>query len=113
MVNYLDTTLVALAEPTRRRVVELLREGPRPAGDLAAQATMTPPAMSRHLRVLRLSGLVEEQRDARDARLRIYRLRPEPFVALRGWLEQMQAFWTDQMSAFKDYVEHARGEENE
>jgi DNA-binding transcriptional ArsR family regulator len=113
MVNDIDATLTALAEPTRRRVVELLRERPCPAGELAARATMSAPAMSRHLRVLRLSGLVDEERDARDARLRIYRLRPEPFVALRGWLEHMQEFWTDQMAAFKEYVERTRGEETE
>jgi DNA-binding transcriptional ArsR family regulator len=68
---------------------------------------MSGPAISRHLRVLRVSGLieVEEERFDQDARLRVYRLRPEPFVTLTAWLDQMQAFWTDQLGAFKDYTE--------
>src|SRR6266571_9516981 len=98
MMNDLDTTLAALADPTRRQVVELLRERPRRAGELAAAAAMSGPAMSRHLRVLRASGLVkvgvEEEQDEQDARLRVYRLRPEPFADLQAWLDQMQAFWT-------------------
>src|SRR5713101_9375458 len=93
-MNDLDTTLAALADPTRRHVVELLRERPRRAGELAAACAMSGPAISRHLRVLRVSGLieVEEERFDQDARLRVYRLRPEPFVTLTAWLDQMQAF---------------------
>src|SRR6478672_4244843 len=103
MVNDLDVTLTALADPTRRHVVELLRQRPRRAGELAAAVAMSGPAMSRHLRVLRASGLVEvePEADARhDARVRVYRLRPEPFVTLQEWLDQVQAFWTDQLDAF-------------
>jgi len=94
MVTDLDTTLAALADPTRRHVVELLRERPRRVGELAAACAMSGPAISRHLRVLRVSGLieVEEERFDQDARLRVYRLRPEPFVTLTAWLDQMQAF---------------------
>jgi DNA-binding transcriptional ArsR family regulator len=104
MVNHLDldSTLAALADPTRRRVIELLRECPRRAGELAAACGTSGPAMSRHLRVLRASGLVEVEgeRAEQDARLRVYRLRPEPFMTLQAWLDQMQAFWTDQLAAF-------------
>ena len=66
--------------------------------------------MSRHLRVLRASGLVEieEEQIDQDARLRVYRLRPEPFVALQVWLDQVQAFWTEQLSAFKDHIERTQ-----
>ncbi len=113
MVNHLDATLAALADPTRRQVVDLLRERPRRAGELAAAARMSGPAMSRHLRVLRASGLVEvdaEQGD-RDARVRVYRLRPEPFVALQAWLDQVQAFWADQLGAFKAHAERTRKRE--
>src|SRR5712691_4814683 len=115
MVNNLDNTLAALADPTRRHVVELLRERPRRAGELAADCAMSGPAMSRHLRVLRASGLVEveveEEQSEHDARLRIYQLRPEPFVALQAWLDQVQAFWTDQLGAFKAHAERTqRGE---
>ncbi len=114
-MNDLDTTLAALADPTRRQVVELLRKRPRRSGELAESCAMSGPAMSRHLRVLRASGLVEveveEELAARDARLRIYRLRPEPFVALQAWLDQVQAFWTEQLGAFKAHAERTqRGE---
>ena len=65
--------------------------------------------MSRHLRVLRVSGLVEEQRaEPADARLRVYRLRREPFVELQGWLSNVDAFWTEQLGAFKSHAEQAR-----
>lgn len=101
----LDHTLAALAEPTRRGVVELLRQGPRRAGDLAAAFDMSPPAMSRHLRVLRTSGLVDEQRDEHDSRVRLYRLRPEPLSELRAWLETLEAFWVEQLGTFAQHVE--------
>jgi DNA-binding transcriptional ArsR family regulator len=108
MVNDLDGTLAALADPTRRQVVELLRERPRRAGELAAAAEMSSPAMSRHLRVLRTSGLVVEERAGHDARVRVYRLRPEPFVALQEWLDQVQAYWSVQLDAFKAHAERTR-----
>jgi len=101
----LDTTLAALAEPTRRRLVDLLRGGPRRAGELSASLGMTAPATSRHLRVLRASGLVEVTWSDDDARLRVYRLRPEPFVALQAWLDQLDAFWGEQLSSFKRRAE--------
>jgi DNA-binding transcriptional ArsR family regulator len=106
----LDSTLAALADPTRRQVVDLLRERPRRAGELASGCATSAPAMSRHLRVLRASGLVEveaEQLD-HDARLRVYRLRPEPFVTLQVWLDQVQSFWNEQLDAFKAYAEHTQ-----
>jgi len=108
IVTGLDRTLAALADPTRRRVVDLLRKGPRPAGELAATAEMSGPAMSRHLRVLRASGLVEAENVAHDARLRVYRLRPEPFHALQAWLGLVEEFWDDQLGAFKAHLERTR-----
>ena len=109
----LDITLAALADPTRRHVIELLRERPRRAGELAADCGMSGPAMSRHLRVLRASGLVEveEERIEQDARLRVYRLCSEPFLALQAWLDQVQAFWADQLDAFKAHIERTQKEE--
>jgi DNA-binding transcriptional ArsR family regulator len=107
----LDATLAALADPTRRRVVELLRERPRRAGELAAAFRVSAPAMSRHLRVLRRRGLVEEERVDEDARVRVYRLRRERFRQLQEWLGQVEEFWTDQLGAFKAYAERARGPE--
>ena len=104
----LDRTFAALADPTRRRVVELLRKRPRRAGELAAAFGMSPPAMSRHLRVLRRTSLVEEDSLDEDARVRVYRLRPERFAALRGWLQEVEAFWGEQLGAFKAHAERTR-----
>jgi len=100
----LDRTLAALADPTRRRVVELLRERPRRAGELASAFRVSAPAISRHLRVLRTRGLVEEERVDDDARVRVYRLRREPFDALSGWLRELESFWTDQLESFGAHV---------
>ncbi len=100
-----DATLAALSDPTRREVVELLRQGPRRSGELAAATRSSPPAMSRHLRVLREVGLVEAALADDDARLRLYRLRPQPFADLRAGLDQVQAFWDEQLGAFKAHAE--------
>jgi DNA-binding transcriptional ArsR family regulator len=108
-VNDLDRTLAALADPTRRGVIDLLRRRPRRAGELADAMEMTPPAMSRHLRVLRKSGLVEEGSEEEDARVRIYRLRAEPFAALRRWIEDVERFWTRELDSFKEHAERTRG----
>jgi DNA-binding transcriptional ArsR family regulator len=101
----LDRTLSALADPTRRGVVELLQSEPRRAGDLAESLHMSFPAMSRHLRVLRESGLVEEERSQVDSRVRLYRLRQQPFGELKQWIEQVERFWQDELASFKRHVE--------
>src|SRR5215510_6977651 len=104
----LDATFAALSDPTRRGVVEMLRKQPRRASDLAHALDASKPAMSRHLRVLRTSGLVETTDDEGDARERIYRLRQEPFDQLEDWLAQVQLFWAVQLDAFKQHVERKR-----
>lgn len=106
--SQIDATLSALAEPARRGVVDLLRERPRRAGELAAALRLSAPAMSRHLRVLRQRGLVEEERQETDARVRVYRLRREPFQDLRGWLDEVESDWSAQLDAFKAHVERPR-----
>ena len=104
-MSALDQTFAALADPTRRGVIELLRQRPWRAGELAAQFGASAPAMSRHLKVLRLRGLVEEDRGERaDSRLRFYRLRRQRFAELRTWLDRVEGFWTDQLGAFKTHV---------
>ncbi|MGC4893885.1 ArsR/SmtB family transcription factor [Micromonospora sp. DT31] len=108
MANEVDATLAALADPTRRRIVELLHERPHRAGELVATFQSSAPTISRHLRVLRHSGLVAEHGLADDARVRVYQLQPEPFIALSAWLDQVQAFWTDQLGAFKEHAERTR-----
>jgi len=105
----LDQTFAALSDPTRRGVIELLRRQPRRASDLADELGASRPAMSRHLRVLRQSGLVETTADEDDdGRERIYRLRPDPFAQLRSWLEQVEMFWTLQLASFKEHVERTK-----
>jgi DNA-binding transcriptional ArsR family regulator len=101
----IDRTLAALADPQRRRAVDLLRQRPLRAGDLAASLHLSPPVMSRHLRVLRECGLVEETHPTFDARVRIYALRPEPMAELKAWLEETERLWTDQLAAFKAHLE--------
>lgn len=101
----LDLTLAALADPHRRRTVELLRTAPQPSGALARALGLSPPAMSRHLRTLRHSGLVEERADGLDARVRIYSLRREPMNDLIAWLAQTEAMWVAQLGALKAHVE--------
>lgn len=100
----LDRTLAALADPHRRRVVDLLRDRPRRAGELAEATRISFPAMSRHLKTLRQSGLVEEERDEFDSRVRIYRLRNEPMTALKAWLEATETMWTRQLLALKTHL---------
>lgn len=104
----LNATLSALADRNRRAVIDLLKEQPRRAGELAAALSLTPPALSRHLRVLRRSGLIHEQGIEEDARVRIYRLRKEPFDQLRGWLGEVESFWTGELAAFRDHVERSK-----
>ena len=104
----LDRTLAALADPYRRRVIDLLRERPHRAGELAQATRLSFPAMSRHLRTLRTSGLVEEERDEFDSRVRIYRLRPEAIAPLRSWLAETDAMWARQLSALKAHLQKAR-----
>jgi DNA-binding transcriptional ArsR family regulator len=106
----LDAVLDALAEPTRRRVVEILRRGPRRAGDLAALLPASPPALSRHLRVLRASGIVAGGGAAGDRRVRVYRLRRGALRDLRRWLVEVESYWNDQLASFRAHAERsARG----
>jgi len=104
----LDRTLAALADPHRRRVVDLLRERPHRAGELAQAARISFPAMSRHLKTLRRSGLVDEQRDEFDSRVRIYRLRPEAMAELKTWLAETDALWGRQLSALKAHLQKTK-----
>jgi DNA-binding transcriptional ArsR family regulator len=104
----LDRTLAALADPNRRRVVDLLRERPHRAGELARAARISFPAMSRHLKRLRQSGLVDEDRDEFDSRVRIYRLRPEAMAELKTWLAETDALWVRQLSALKAHLQRTR-----
>jgi len=105
MVKDVDAPFVALADPTRRRVIELLGNRARRAGELAEAAGTSAPVMSRHLRILLEAGFVADERVPDDARLRVFRLRREPLVALQAWLDQVQAHWNEQLESFKRHVE--------
>lgn len=105
----IDRALSALADPARRRAVGVLRRGPRSAGELASMVGLSAPLMSRHLRVLRECGMVESEFLPADARVRLYRLRPKPLVALRDWLEGFDEHWGEQLAAFKSHAERGKG----
>jgi len=100
-----DATLAALADPVRRRAVELLAAEPRRAGELAEALAVSPPVMSRHLRVLRTADIVEEEHPPFDARVRIYSLRSARMTELRSWLAATEAGWAEQLSALKAHLE--------
>ena len=97
--------LAALADPTRRGMVELLAEQPRRVGELVAAFPVSQPAISRHLRVLRQHGLIEEQRPDGDRRGRVYRLRPGSLDPLAGWLDEVRRFWAEHLEQFRTYAE--------
>jgi DNA-binding transcriptional ArsR family regulator len=101
----LDRTLAALADTNRRRVIELLRERPYRAGDLAQAVGLAPAALSRHLRTLRDSGLVEERHPEFDTRVRIYALNAAAMRELKQWIDETERLWADQLAAFKAHVE--------
>lgn len=104
----IDRTLAALADPHRRRVIDLLRERPWRAGELAEAARISFPAMSRHLKTLRESGLVEEDRDAFDSRVRIYRFRNKPIAELKSWLDETEQLWARQLAAFRAHLQEEK-----
>jgi DNA-binding transcriptional ArsR family regulator len=105
----LAQTFTALADPARLAVIALLRKRPQRSGELAEQLALSRPLMSKHLRILRKAGLVEELAIDDDARARLYQLRPVPFSELREWLDEVEAFWNDQLGAFKAHAEKHYG----
>jgi DNA-binding transcriptional ArsR family regulator len=102
-----EATFQVLADPTRRAVLDLLRRGSQPAGQIAGAFPISRPAISKHLHLLRRAHLVREHR---EGRLRVYQLNPEPLRAVDSWLEQYRSFWSASLSSLKAFVEaeHAR-----
>ena len=98
-------SFAVLADPTRRDILDLLRAGERPVGDLVDQLGMSQPAVSKHLRVLRDAGLVEARPDAQR---RLYRLRPEPLAEVDRWLAPYRALWTRALDRLDDHLEEHR-----
>lgn len=95
------TVFEALGEPTRLRIVELLRAGPRSVGDIAETLEVRQPQVSKHLRVLGESGIVAAEAQARR---RIYRLRAEPFEQIDGWLDSFEQLWQTRLDSLGDYL---------
>lgn len=103
-----DHTLAALADPVRRQVVELLAQRPMRPGELVRELGSSASSLSKHLRVLRLHGLVEESHPQFDARVRIYTLRSAPMAELRAWLNRAEQGWSEQLAAFARFAEQAQ-----
>ena len=97
----------ALADPTRRAVLDLLRQGSLPAGVIARAFPISRPAISKHLRLLRRAHLVRERREGRR---RMYQLNPAPLRAVDSWLEHYRSFWQMSLADLKTFVEaeHAK-----
>jgi DNA-binding transcriptional ArsR family regulator len=98
---------LAVADPTRRAILDRLRAGDAPVAQLAASFDMTRPAVSRHLRVLREARLVRERRGGDDGRQRIYQLTPDPLREVARWAEQYEDFWRDGLARLKRHVERS------
>jgi DNA-binding transcriptional ArsR family regulator len=96
------TPFEAIAEPNRRRLLELLGSGERPAGDLVAATGLSQPGVSKHLRQLREAGLVSVRAEGQR---RLYRLEAGELAALESWLRQLREFWTDRLDALDDHLE--------
>lgn len=99
------TTLQVLAEPRRQAILDLLRDGELPVGELVERLRMSQPAVSKHLRVLRDAGLVEVRADAQR---RLYRIRPEPLAELDDWLSTYRRLWSTSLDRLEDHLEHRR-----
>jgi DNA-binding transcriptional ArsR family regulator len=91
----------AIADPTRRRLLDLLREGEKPVGTMADRFELTLAAISQHLRVLREVGLVTERRDGRQ---RLYSIEPGPLREVVDWIAEYERFWTHKMDALDTYL---------
>ena len=105
MLMAMLTTLQVLAEPRRQAILDLLRDGELPVGELVERLRMSQPAVSKHLRVLKDAGLVEVRADAQR---RLYRIRPEPLEELDDWLASYRSLWSRSLDRLEDHLERRR-----
>ncbi|MBF8184636.1 helix-turn-helix transcriptional regulator [Nonomuraea sp. K274] len=98
----MKTAFEVLAEPRRRDILDLLRDGERMAGDLVDRLALTQPTVSKHLKVLREAGLVEVRKEAQR---RWYRLRPEPLLDIDTWLTPYRRLWSDRLDALERHLD--------
>jgi DNA-binding transcriptional ArsR family regulator len=101
----MPSTFEVLAEPTRRRILDLLRERERSVGELVDRLTLSQPGVSKHLRVLREAGLVQVRTDAQR---RWYGLRPEPLTEIDAWLAPYRSLWAQRLDALEDHLARER-----
>lgn len=107
LCNMPETDLFSvLANPTRRALLDLLRSGPRPVNELAAEFSMRRPSVSEHLKVLRDAGLVTVDRQGRQ---RLYRLEPDALRPLADWLHPYEAFWRDRLAGLRRHLDEGDG----
>ncbi|GAA3425789.1 ArsR/SmtB family transcription factor [Streptosporangium sandarakinum] len=106
----MSSPLDVLAEPVRRRILDLLLERPRLVGELTDELGLTQPGTSKHLRVLREAGLVTVRRDAQR---RWYELRPEPLSELDAWLAPYRRLWAGRLYALEDHLDAMPDEDGE
>ncbi|TQC43483.1 ArsR family transcriptional regulator [Rhodococcus sp. WS4] len=92
----------ALAEPHRRQILDLLRDGERPAGDLVKRIALSQPGVSKHLKVLREAGLVVVRANGKQ---RLYALSPEPLAEVDQWLEPYRMYWSNRLDALERHLE--------
>jgi DNA-binding transcriptional ArsR family regulator len=97
--------LEVLAEPRRRAILDLLRDGERPVGDLVERLGLSQPGVSKHLRVLKDAGLVEARPEAQR---RLYRIRPEPLAELDDWLASYRRLWTTHLDRLEEHLDRRR-----
>jgi DNA-binding transcriptional ArsR family regulator len=96
------TTFELVAEPTRRRILDILRDGERSVGELVQRLSLSQPGVSKHLRLLRDAGLVDVRRDAQR---RLYGLRPEPLTEIDAWLEPYRRFWAGRLDKLERHLD--------
>jgi DNA-binding transcriptional ArsR family regulator len=102
MINPMATAFEVLADPRRRQLLDLLRAGERPVGELVEQLGLSQPGVSKHLRVLRDAGLVEVRTDAQR---RLYRIRTEPLREIDEWLAPYRAAWAGRLDALEAHLD--------
>ncbi|WNV84425.1 metalloregulator ArsR/SmtB family transcription factor [Umezawaea sp. Da 62-37] len=95
------STFAVLADPSRREILDLLRTGERPVGDLVDHLTLTQPTVSKHLKVLREAGLVDVRQDAQR---RWYRIRPQPLAEIDAWLTPYRRMWEHSLDALEHHL---------
>ncbi len=106
LADMATTTFEVLAEPTRRKMLDLLRDRPRPVGEIVDLLGMSQPGVSKHLRVLREAGLVSVRPEAQR---RMYELRPEPLRDLDAWLAPYRKFWDEKLDALERHLDETAG----